>query len=155
MATGMVGYFARIAGPQVLDSQHLNQKFGEIVDLGGQFLGLAVPVGVLGEQVEIKYPHHGGARARGNYHVLAVLKAMQYPLCQSSGLCSKAGVEKGLTAAGLVRRKIYFHTQLAQDTYNTNPDLWVKLVNDTGGVKGSSGPLGVGQLNLAGAGTVG
>jgi hypothetical protein len=112
----------------VFDVQDFHEEFRKLENPAAQGFGLAQPFRVVGKELAIKDPHHGGAGARRRDHIFGVLENIEQARRDFSGFFPEAGIKGGLAAAGLSGIECDLTAEPPQDFDGALADPGVKLV---------------------------
>ena len=124
--------FRPAVGAQIGDAENVVDELGELVDAGRQSLRFRQEYGVVVEQLGVEDPDHARAGARWDHDAGLRAERREQPLRNGLGIAPEAGVEGGLPAAGLGRRKVHVRPQAPQHPDYALAHLRVELVDDAG-----------------------
>ena len=146
MAAGMVGGFALQLGAGVDYAEDVYEEFGELEGDGCESFGLVGEVGLLGflEDDFEKVACHGGAAAGGCDDGIDFAafhegrEDREEAAGQFAGFVAIAGVEGGLTAAGLLFGEDDLDAVLFEELAGGDADAGVEHVDHTGDEEGDA-----------------
>jgi len=129
----MVGQCAVPICAYVGNAQHVHQVFGEFECPFSERLCALQPVGIIGEKFRVVVTNHMRARAgRGQDVPRQTLKGADHVLGHLARVRTQAGIELGLSAAGLSGREVHAYAQPAQNADDGLRSFGVERIDQAG-----------------------
>ena len=125
VAPDMEGDFLRKARAQIGDAEDIHEKFGEFHDAFSHVRDLRV----IGEKVLKKHTAHRGTGTGRADDPIVRSEGLREDAHDFPRLIPRAGVERGLTAAGLAGRKIDPDAEPVEDLHHRDRGMRIKLVD--------------------------
>src|SRR5262245_61398982 len=97
------------AGPNVFDTQDIDQELRKLVSPRCERLGPLMPPWFIFQQLRIKHSHHARARTRRGHNILAVFEDLDKSFCQRARFIGKPTVKGLLSATSLLYQKFDFY----------------------------------------------
>ena len=124
------------ARADVGDAEHVDDELRQLVRARGQRRGARTVHRVALQQMRRLMDHHvaAGARRHDHRHVVVAEHVDQMP-GHRARVVPRARVERGLPAAGLIRRHLHHHAQALEERHSGKSNLWIDGVDEAGDQK--------------------
>ena len=128
----VIGDAGAKARADVFDLEDPHQEFRKLENPSAERFRLLKPLRVVGKELAVKDPDHGGAGARRRHNVLGVPEDVEHARGDFPSFLAKAGVKGRLAAAGLRRVKRHLAARVTQHTNRALADFGKKLIAEAG-----------------------